>query len=148
MNLDNDRLEQILKYVIYKMTGVDYGVTSLDGSLFKLNSINNIAAGGIAEVIRSYENGGLRAYMRGDSNDYSYWEVNRYVTQDRKYYKIREVNDEREHTLNISYGINIYDYRSPNSYNHISLFAEEGLSVSDLVNRYKRGEEVLVEVEK
>ncbi len=148
MNLDNDRLEQILKYVIYKMTGVDYGVTSLDGSLFKLNSINNIAAGGIAEVIRSYENGGLRAYMRGDSNDYSYWEVNRYVTQDRKYYKIREVNDEREHTLNISYGINIYDYRSPNSYNHISLFAEEGLSVSDLVDRYKRGEEVLVEVEK
>lgn len=148
MNLDNDRLEQILKYVIYKMTGVDYGVTSLDGSLFKLNSINNIAAGGIVEVIRSYENGGLRAYMRGDSNDYSYWEVNRYVTQDRKYYKIREVNDEREHTLNISYGINIYDYRSPNSYNHISLFAEEGLSVSDLVNRYKRGEEVLVEVEK
>lgn len=149
MNLDNDRLEQILKYVIYKMTGVDYGVTSLDGSLFKLNSINKIASGGIAEIIKSYENGDLRDYMRGDSNDYSLVKVNRYVSQDRKYYKIREVNDEYEHTLNISYGINIYDYDYPNDYSHhASLFEEEGLSVRDLVNRYKRGEEVLVEVEK
>ena len=142
MNLDNDRLEQILKYVIYKMTGVDYGVTSLDGSLFKLNSINKLGAGGIAEVIRSFENGDLWAYIKGDSNDYSNWYVNKYCTQDRKKYKLGY--DADYNTWDFAYGIKVYD---KNGYNNVNEFNEEGIDIKDLVDRARRGEEVTVDVE-
>lgn len=142
MNLDNDRLEQILKYVIYKMTGVDYGVTSLDGSLFKLNSINKLGAGGIAEVIRSFENGDLWAYIKGDSNDYSNWLVNKYCTQDRKKYKLGY--DADYNTWDFAYGIKVYD---KNGYNNVNEFNEEEIDIKDLVDRARRGEEVTVDVE-
>lgn len=142
MNLDNDRLEQILKYVIYKMTGVDYGVTSLDGSLFKLNSINKLGSGGIAEVIRSFENGDLWAYIKGDSNDYSNWLVNKYCTQDRKKYKLGY--DSAYNTWDFAYGIKVYD---ENGYNNVNEFNEEGIDIKNLVDRARRGEEVTVDVE-
>lgn len=144
MNLDNDRLEQILKYVIYKMTGVDYGVTSLDGSLFKLNSINKLALGGISELLKSYENNGLRLYMNGQSNDYS--SVSSFVTEDRKMYKM-VWGGESDPTLNFSYGIMVYDLQK-GTLNNTQYFLDEGLNLQSLVNKYLRGETVLVEVEK
>mgnify|MGYP001026747488 FL=1 len=144
MNLDNDRLEQILKYVIYKMTGVDYGVTSLDGSLFKLNSINSLGAGGIAEVIKSFENGDLRYYMKGDSDDYSNWYVNNFVTQDRKQYKL--AYSDYDKTWNFSYGIMVYDEKY-DEYNNVGVFNQEGVDIRNLVNRARNGEQILLDVE-
>lgn len=42
-NMDNDFLEQILKYVLYKLSNIDYGVTELDNSLFSLENFNSVS---------------------------------------------------------------------------------------------------------
>lgn len=40
-NLANNKLEQVLKYILYKWTGKNYGVTELDDSLFDINSFSS-----------------------------------------------------------------------------------------------------------
>ena len=42
-NLDNEFLCQVFKYILYKMSGHDFGVTELEGSLFDLNSFTNVS---------------------------------------------------------------------------------------------------------
>lgn len=54
-------LEQIMRYIMYKYTGRDYGVTDFDFSMFNISSFSTVSYGGsglIKEYIRSWENGG------------------------------------------------------------------------------------------
>lgn len=48
-NVNNEILEQILKYILYQLSGYDFGVTELDSSLFeiKADSFQNITASGV-----------------------------------------------------------------------------------------------------
>lgn len=61
-HMEDEELIQVLKYVLYKMTGIDYGVKNLDGSLFDLNNFNKSSAstsstilGLLVEFVRFFE---------------------------------------------------------------------------------------------
>lgn len=41
-NLDNELLVQMMKYVLYKMTNIDFGVTELDFTTFNINSFSGL----------------------------------------------------------------------------------------------------------
>lgn len=45
-NLDNDTLEQTLKYILYKWSGINFGVTELDNSLFDLSKFMSVGGSG------------------------------------------------------------------------------------------------------
>ena len=46
-NMDNDTLEQVLKYVLYKISRVNFGVTELDPNLLIIKSMHSMVAGSI-----------------------------------------------------------------------------------------------------
>ena len=143
-HMEDEELIQVLKYVLYKMTGIDYGVNQLNGSLFSVNDFTKIGVGNaLAELLKSYENDALRKYMNGTYTNYS--SVSKYVTEDRKYYKLHYFD--YDNTLDFSYGIMVYNYNS-GKINNAGYFSEEGLDLASLISQYQSGQEVLVEVEK
>lgn len=95
------------------------------------------------EMLKSFENEALSAYMRGDSS-VSYSSVSEYVTEDRKYYKMYYTSFDG--CLNFSYGIMVRS--SEGILNNTGYFSDEGLNLSELVSKYNSGQTVLVEVEK
>ena len=55
-------LEQIMRYIMYKYTGIDYGVTELNLSIFEIKDFNKVnksgASGQLKRYIRYWENAG------------------------------------------------------------------------------------------
>ena len=133
----------LTKYLLYKATGNDYGVTDYDFSVFEPNSFTStgITAGNaLAEFLKSYENEDLRTYMNGSSNDYG--SVSNYVSQDRTQYRLYYTSF--DNCYNFTYGIMV---SSDEGLNNESYFADEGLDLQALVNRAQNGEDVYVDVE-
>lgn len=137
-------LEKVMRYVIQKYTGRDYGVKEIDFEILDTRNFVTVSAkgGALEEILRSHENNDLRIYMNGEIELYG--GVQKYVTQDKKYYKMFYTSF--DNCLNFSYGVMVRN--SKGKLNNEQLFAEEGLNLQELVDAYQRGEEVLVEVEK
>lgn len=137
-------LEKVMRYVIQKYTGRDYGVKEIDFEILDTRNFVTVSAkgGALEEILRSHENNALRIYMNGEIELYG--GVQKYVTQDKKYYKMFYTSF--DNCLNFSYGVMVRN--SKGKLNNEQLFAEEGLNLQELVDAYARGEEVLVEVEK
>ena len=59
-NLDNELLVQMMKYVLYKMTGIDFGVTELDPSLLGMKNMQTATSSMalLKEYIHEWEAGG------------------------------------------------------------------------------------------
>ncbi len=49
-NLDNELLLQMMKYVLYKMTGIDFGVTELETDIFNMSSYSPANSGRYATI--------------------------------------------------------------------------------------------------
>ena len=137
-------LEKVMRYVIQKYTGRDYGVKEIDFEILDTRNFVTVSAkgGALEEILRSHENNALRIYMNGEIELYG--GVQKYVTQDKKYYKMFYTSF--DNCLNFSYGVMVRN--SKGKLNNEQLFAEEGLNLQELVDAYARGDEVLVEVEK
>ena len=139
---NSQNLENVMRYILYKYTGNDYGVTELDFSVFETRDFITVGRnGGIEEILKSYENEELRKYMNKESANYS--SVSNYVTQDRTQYKMYYTSFDG--CLNFSYGIMVRNKKG--KLNNEAYFAMEGLNLQELVNRYDSGQEVLVDVE-
>ena len=137
-------MEKIMRYALYLYSGKDYGVTSLDGSLFEIRDFATVGLSGgsaIAEFIRSYENEALRVYMNGTSSDYS--AVSDYVNQDKTQYRMYYTP--RDGCLNFSYGIMVRN--SLGDLNNVGYFADEGIDLQSLIDQYNSGTDVYVDVE-
>ena len=137
-------MELIMRYALYLYSGKDYGVTSLDASIFEIKDFKDVGViegSAIAEVIRSFENDSLRLYMDGTSSDYN--AVEEYVTQDKKQYKMYYTKGDQ--CLNFSYGIMVRD-KEGNLY-YTDYFKDEGIDLKSLVAQYDAGQEVKVDVE-
>lgn len=141
-NLQN--LEQVMRYVMYKYTGKDYGVKELDLSIFDIRDFVTILTNSdsLEEILKSYENEQLRRYMNGETSLYS--SVEKYVTQDRKSYKMFYTSFDG--CLNFSYGIMVRN--SNGTINNKEYFAAEGIDLEQLLRDYDNGKEVLVDVDK
>ncbi len=49
-DVNNETIEQTLKYILYKLSGVNYGVTGIDESWYKLGTLNSASIGGTGIV--------------------------------------------------------------------------------------------------
>lgn len=137
-------LEQVMRYILYKYTGKNYGVTELDLGIFDIRDFVTILTNSdsLEEILKSYENEQLRRYMNGETSLYS--SVENYVTQDRKSYKMFYTSFDG--CLNFSYGIMVRNSRG--TINNKDYFAAEGLDLEQLLRDYDNGKEVLVDVDK
>ena len=79
---DNDKtanLEDPMRYIMHKITGIDYGVTDFKKALF---SLQNFGTGDILyDYIRIWENDDLYRYYAGISPTSQYVKNNRYLTE-------------------------------------------------------------------
>lgn len=134
----------IVKYLLYKATGNNYGVTEFDFSIFdasKFQSVNSGESGGVVEMLKSFENNALREYMNGGNISYS--SVSEYVTQDRKQYKMYYTSFDG--CLNFSYGVMVRN--AAGNINNESYFKDEGVNLKSLLDQYDAGKEVLVDAD-
>lgn len=108
-NIDNDRLVQVLKYVMYKMTNRSYGVTELD---LDLGTGGISLTGALEAMIISWENPNVETnYSEGDS------------------YKVFEY----EGGLYIYAGIKLY---KNGEYFNVSSFSSRGVDLQEVVAEY------------
>lgn len=144
----NERTEgmvDITKYMLYKATGVDYGVTQFDFNIFDPTYFKKVGANtknALMEFIKSFENNALREYING-TGKVSYSDVELYVTEDAKKYKLYYTSFDG--CLNFSYGIMVR--YSDGSLNNTGYFEDEGIDLQALIDQYQSGQEVLVDVE-
>ena len=139
-------LEKVMRYVMQKYTGRDYGVDDSDLQIFDIRNFVTVSTqgGALEEILKSYENNALRIYMNGEIELYD--GVKKFVTQDKKYYKMFYTDN--DHCLNIAYGIVIRN--SKGEFINADLFEEYGVPIEklkELASAYDRGEEAKIEVE-
>lgn len=140
---NTQNLEDIMRYILYKYTGKNYGVTEFDFSIFDAKEFRTVGSGSsrISEILRSYENDALRKYMNGDNLNYS--SVEEFVTQDKTQYKLYYTS--HDGCLNFSYGIMVRN--AGGTINNAGYFTDEGIDLQSLINKYDNGQDVYVDVE-
>lgn len=145
-NDSTKEMVDLMKYLLYKATETNYGVTEYDFEIFKPESFTNVGMtteSPIVEFIKSYENEPLWLYQRGDSS-ISYSSVEAYVSEDGKKYKMYYTKYDK--CLNFSFGIMVYSYKD-DTYNNESYFKDEGIDLKALIKEYNEGKEVYVDKE-
>ena len=139
-NPETQGMEQVMRYIMYKYTGKDYGVTTLDFSIFDPNYFTNVLTGSsLINYLKSWENDALWQYEIGKTS----LKPSEYITtKDSKEYYIVYEDGSNGHN-NISYGIATFITNSNNvKYNHPiygngyynwqEKFAEYGLNITVL----------------
>lgn len=141
-------LEQIMRYILYKYTGRDYGVTEFDFNVFGIKDFNEIGLNGqaIVEWLRSFENNWLREYRNETATQGTIR-----LVEERQYarrnsstgeveYGLDELNVSYDHSLNYSYGLRIYDYPSKTiAQDKLTYFAAEGIDLRQKVRERLSG---------
>lgn len=139
-------LEKVMRYVMQKYTGRDYGVDNSDLQILDIRNFVTVSTqgGALEEILKSYENNALRIYMNGEIELYD--GVKKFVTQDKKYYKMFYTDN--DHCLNIAYGIVVRN--SKGEFINAELFRQAGLEPEELkrlAEAFDRGEEAKIAVE-
>jgi len=62
--------ETVMRYILYRLTGRSYGVTSLDLSIFGTDSFNNASVGGLAGYLRQFSHADGEAPQSTDGKYY------------------------------------------------------------------------------
>ena len=147
-NKSTSDMVDLVKYLLYKATGVSYGVKEYDFSIYDASKFKSVTeetsegdSGGVVEMLKSYENESLREYMNNENIAYS--NVSEYVTKDRKQYKLYKT--EFDGCLNFSYGVMVRN--ADEEINNESYFKDEGVDLKSLLNQYDAGKEVLVDAD-
>lgn len=133
-------LEQVMRYIMQKYTGKDYGVKDLDFNILDIRDFVIISTkmGTVEEVLKSYENDALRRYRNGETGLYG--PVEKYVTKDKTQYKMFYTSFDG--CLNFSYGIMV---RNANGQiNNKKVFEDAGIDLEQLLKDYDSGKEVTV----
>ena len=100
-------LVDLTKYLLYKATGKDYGVTEFDFSIFQFKPVSSITGSIGWNWTCAHENYALWAYCHEKTGNYSQYYVKNYVTADKSLYYMQgdsTSNDSR----NYGYGVCIY----------------------------------------
>ncbi len=144
-----------MKYIMYKYSGNDYGVTTFNFVTFNTNTFSTLSGGtGSAgrEFLRQFENGAMRGYINGTITDYnSDPYIYLYISEDKQHYKAQpdfdpnDDLDEKFRNRNRNFGFGVCYYSGGNSWNHLEKFADKGISESDLKD-FERGAEIDVEI--
>lgn len=146
-NEDTQQLEQIMRYVLFKLTGEDYGVTSLDLDILFSEQLKRVTGSSTENYIKAWENCPLWKYETKQSASVP----TRYLTEDGENYIVYE--DGSNGHNNVSYGLATFITDSTNAkvehpiygggyYNNKDAFEKEGIFVDTLytgalVNREK-----------
>ena len=139
LNNSEDTVEMIdlTKYLLYKATGEDYGVTEYNIQIINPNSMNKVIGNALENYIKLWENGALWAYETGRSTKFP----SKYLTADEKNYIVYE--DGSYGHNNIAYGIATFISSESNAkvvhplfgngyYNWQSNFSAYGIDVISL----------------
>ena len=148
---ENDRtanMVELTKYLLYKATGVDYGVTNFEDITFgNMEGISSGYSGNdiMFDFIASWENSALYQYMKSDSTEGYNSNVYIYkcVTEDKKSYKCVEDIGMNNGTRNFGFGVCHYNPRDVGLMKQ-DLYAEEGINIAD--SKYMQ-EGTLIDVE-
>lgn len=122
-------LSRLMKYILYKYNGHNYGVTDFDWDQYCISGLNEVVYGSSIgkEFTKSWENDALRKYMNGEST-YSGTFVTNYITEDNtKFICYTDVNNTR------NYGFGICHYTGGvaggESNNHIDKYQALGIDI-------------------
>ena len=139
LNNSEDTVEMIdlTKYLLYKATGEDYGVTEYNIQIINPNSMNKVIGNALENYIKLWENGALWSYETGRSTNLP----SKYITADGKNYIVYE--DGSYGHNNIAYGIATFISSESNAkvvhplfgngyYNWQSKFSNYGIDVISL----------------
>ena len=88
----------LVKYLLYKATGVNYGVTEYTFKIIDINSMNTVKGNSTENFIKAWENGTLWLYETGQSETFP----TGYLTEDETCYIVYE--DGSAGHNNIAYG--------------------------------------------
>ena len=136
-NEDTKNMVDLTKYLIYKATGYDTGVTefNIEDYYNKVNSrfteVNRVSGGmypaGWLFTI-SFENEAAWDYQTGEITNYksNYWVYN-YITEDKQYYYM--CNDHPGDNSNRNYGLGCCYYN--NGFMNQGYFAKYGINIED-----------------
>lgn len=119
------KLEEIMRYLMYKYTGINYGVTELDFSAFEITSFSSFSGGGsiLEEYLKGWENESIRQYIAGETSYNSY--IGQYVTQDKKnYICYTDLHDTR------NYGYGVCHWLGP-GWNQVERYSKLGINIKD-----------------
>lgn len=127
----SDRTESyanIMRYILYRYTGEDYGVTDFE-QLLKLLGLNNFKSvkgvngtSALSEYLKAWENFPLYNYLNGNG---SYSSVSSWITSDGKEYIMF---DDGYNTRNFGFGICFYAF---GGFQNQSYFSAEGVDITD-----------------
>ena len=138
-NPETQGMEQVMRYIMYKYTGKDYGVKELDLSMFEPGDFSSVltSGGALVNYIKSWENDALWKYETGQTTTMpTKW----MTTKDSKDYYIVYEDGSAGHN-NVSYGIATFITSTKNAktthpiygvgyYNWQTEFAEYGVDVT------------------
>ncbi len=128
-NENAEYMIDVTKYLLYKATGKDYGVTEINLEKLEIlssdaNSIGKYSSNVMFEFIASWENGTVYQYIRGKDFYNSY--LAKYITEDKKYY-ICYTDDGK--TRNFGFGVcHSNDYGS--TFWHVDEYNKQGVDIT------------------
>ena len=128
---DTKDMIDLTKYLLYKATGRNYGVTEFNFEGYINRSQTNVGTTGSnigVEWTKGWENETLRLYMSGASSYSKY--VSKYVSEDKTtYYSYSDggVGATTADNQNFSYGVM---WHNSGSYSHTDIFREAGVDIT------------------
>lgn len=124
----------LMKYLIYKATGKDLGVTEFDFTEFDLTKFNQVGNGGVnilQDYLSSWENSSLWHYLRDDGK-YTYNStpyIYECITEDRKYF-LCHADGLSKSTGNRNFGFGVMHRSNDYVYNNQALYANYGIDIA------------------
>ena len=127
-NENTKDMVDLTKYLFYKTTGVDYGITEFDFSTYNPSAFIEIGSsatlgGNVGwEFTKSYENLALWKYMSKNTGTYN--SVSKYVSEDKKSYLMFSDGNK-----NFGFGLCFYN-TSSGTFNHKNYFSQKGIDIT------------------
>lgn len=119
----------LTKYLFYKVTGKDYGVTEYDFGEYANNSFNTIgisvSSNILFDYLASWENSAVWKYLRNETS-YSN-NISKYITEDKSEYICYK---DKENTRNFGFGV-CHTADNGKNYWHVSEYQEEGITINN-----------------
>lgn len=139
-------LTNLMKYIMYRYSGNDYGVTSFNFVTFDISAFSTVSGeSALSEFIKAWENGDMRNYINGTITNYrSSPFIYNYITEDKKYYYARP-DSGNTWDNNRNFGFGVCFFYGGNKWNNVEGFEKEGVSEQRLKS-FKEGDKLEVEI--
>ena len=117
--------EELMRYLLYLMTGDDYGVTDFDFEKFLGEDFSNAIGtqDAFLEYLKSWENDVIRKYVNGETSYSGY--ITKLITEDRTKYICYNDNDA---TRNYGYGV---CHWTGSSWNNVESYSSVNVNIKD-----------------